>query len=114
MLDNSNTASHKIKKHCVAECNHPTFPFFFPIRATTRPNVSDRYHPARLIAGEPLGKQGRLSPFWAMWAANILLTAIGIPVIVRAIRESGPISWGWLLRPWRALQAPRVAPERQP
>jgi lipopolysaccharide export system permease protein len=23
-----------------------------------------------LLAGEPLGKQGRLSPFWAMWSAN--------------------------------------------
>ena len=28
-----------------------------------------------LLAGEPLGKQGRLHPFWAMWAANIFFAA---------------------------------------
>lgn len=43
-----------------------------------------------LIGGEKLADRGRLDPFLAMWAANILLTAVGVPVAVRAVRESPP------------------------
>ncbi len=46
-----------------------------------------------LIGGEKLSDRGRLSPFLAMWAANILLTVVGIPVMLRAVRESGPLRW---------------------
>ncbi len=36
-----------------------------------------------LIAGEALADRGILSPFWAMWAANILFTAIGLGLLAR-------------------------------
>ncbi|MHB8078089.1 MAG: LptF/LptG family permease [Candidatus Krumholzibacteriia bacterium] len=54
-----------------------------------------------LIGGEKLADRGRLSPFLAMWAANLLLTVIGIPIAVRAIRESPPLR----LWPRRSLAA---------
>ncbi len=41
-----------------------------------------------LIGGEKLSDRGRLDPFLAMWAANIVLTGIGIPLAVRAVRET--------------------------
>jgi lipopolysaccharide export system permease protein len=31
-----------------------------------------------LIAGETLARRGWLSPFWAMWSANILLLVVGV------------------------------------
>ncbi|MEO7966378.1 MAG: LptF/LptG family permease [Gemmatimonadaceae bacterium] len=36
-----------------------------------------------LIAGEALADRGILSPFWAMWAANILFTAVGVVLLSR-------------------------------
>jgi lipopolysaccharide export system permease protein len=41
-----------------------------------------------LIGGEKLSDKGRLDPFLAMWAANILLTVVGIPIFLRTVRES--------------------------
>jgi lipopolysaccharide export system permease protein len=40
-----------------------------------------------LIGGEKLADRGRLDPAVAMWSANIVLTMIGIPLFVRAVRE---------------------------
>ena len=41
-----------------------------------------------LIAGEALADRAILTPFWAMWAANILFTAVAILLFFRMNRES--------------------------
>jgi lipopolysaccharide export system permease protein len=41
-----------------------------------------------LIAGESLADRGIMTPFWAMWAANIILTLIGLLLLARMGRES--------------------------
>jgi lipopolysaccharide export system permease protein len=41
-----------------------------------------------LIAGEALADKDILTPFWAMWAANILLTGIGLLLLARMGREA--------------------------
>ena len=41
-----------------------------------------------LIAGEALADRAILSPFWAMWAANMLFTAVAILLFFRMNRES--------------------------
>lgn len=41
-----------------------------------------------LIAGEALADRALLTPFWAMWAANILLTIAGLVLLLRMGRES--------------------------
>ena len=41
-----------------------------------------------LIAGEALADRAILTPFWAMWAANILFTAVAILLFSRMNRES--------------------------
>jgi lipopolysaccharide export system permease protein len=45
-----------------------------------------------LLAGEPLGKQGRLSPFWSMWAANIFFGAATAALFRKVLAET-PFSW---------------------
>jgi lipopolysaccharide export system permease protein len=59
-----------------------------------------------LLAGEPLGKQGRLTPFWAMWAANIFFTA-ATAYLFRAVLTEQPLAF-WR-RP-RRPGAPAAAP----
>ncbi|MEW5917199.1 MAG: LptF/LptG family permease [Gemmatimonadota bacterium] len=41
-----------------------------------------------LIAGESLADRGIMPPFWAMWAANIILTLVGLVLLARMGRES--------------------------
>jgi lipopolysaccharide export system permease protein len=41
-----------------------------------------------LIAGESLADRGIMTPFWAMWAANIILTLAGLVLLARMGRES--------------------------
>ncbi len=41
-----------------------------------------------LIAGEELANWNMLSPFWAMWAANMLLTVVGLTMLARIGRET--------------------------
>ncbi len=41
-----------------------------------------------LIAGEAMADRAILTPFWAMWAANILLTLVGLVLMARMGRES--------------------------
>jgi lipopolysaccharide export system permease protein len=41
-----------------------------------------------LIAGESLADRGIMTPFWAMWAANIILTLVGMLLLARMGRES--------------------------
>ncbi len=45
-----------------------------------------------LLAGEPLGKQGRLSPFWAMWSANIFFGTATVALFRKVLAET-PFSW---------------------
>jgi lipopolysaccharide export system permease protein len=40
-----------------------------------------------LIAGESLANKGYLTPFWAMWAANVILTMVGLLLLARMGRE---------------------------
>lgn len=55
-----------------------------------------------LLAGEPLGKQGRLSPFWAMWSANIFFSGATVALFRKVLAES-PFVWPRLL----SRRAPR-------
>lgn len=47
-----------------------------------------------LIAGEELANHNLLPPFWAMWAANILLTLVGIFLLARMGRETSTTRGG--------------------
>lgn len=47
-----------------------------------------------LIAGEALADRDILTPFWAMWAANILLTMVGVVLLARMGRESATARGG--------------------
>ena len=40
-----------------------------------------------LIAGESLADRSFLTPFWAMWAANVILTFVGLLLLVRMGKE---------------------------
>ena len=40
-----------------------------------------------LIAGESLADRAFLTPFWSMWAANVILTAVGLILLARMGRE---------------------------
>lgn len=53
---------------------------------------------AFLIGGEKLADRTVLSPFWGMWAANIVLGAAGIVFTVRAAREMPMLDLDMLLR----------------
>lgn len=41
-----------------------------------------------LIGGEALSDRGIISPFWAMWATNVIMTAIGLVMTFRMGREA--------------------------
>lgn len=45
-----------------------------------------------LVGGEKFADRGRLDPFLAMWGANIVLVAVGIPIFLKAVRESTLLS----------------------
>jgi lipopolysaccharide export system permease protein len=47
-----------------------------------------------LIAGEALADKNILTPFWAMWAANILLTIVGLFLLARMGRETSTTRGG--------------------
>jgi lipopolysaccharide export system permease protein len=66
---------------------------------------------AFLMTGEKLADKGRMDPFVAMWAANIVLLAVGIPMFVRTARETGLL--GLARRPARPTAA-AVVPEVRP
>ncbi|MDZ4723207.1 MAG: LptF/LptG family permease [candidate division Zixibacteria bacterium] len=42
---------------------------------------------AFLIGGEDIADRGLLSPFWAMWSANILLGVLGLYLIIKVVTE---------------------------
>ena len=39
-----------------------------------------------LIGGEELSDRLIISPFWAMWAPNVLFTGIGLALLWRTVR----------------------------
>ncbi len=47
-----------------------------------------------LIAGESLADRGIMTPFWAMWAANIILTLAGLVLLSRMGRETATTRGG--------------------
>ena len=51
---------------------------------------------AFLIGGEKLADRDMLSPFWGMWAANVLLGIAGLLLLVRAAREAVIIRFDFL------------------
>jgi len=51
---------------------------------------------AFLIAGEELADRMLITPFWAMWSANILIGAAGLYLLVKSAREIRFLSWSWL------------------
>jgi len=58
-----------------------------------------------LIAGESLADRALLTPFWAMWAANVILTAVGLVLLVRMGREGATSRGGDLSEFMDALRA---------
>ena len=58
-----------------------------------------------LIAGESLADRAMLTPFWAMWAANVILTAVGLVLLVRMGREGATSRDGDLSEFMDALRA---------
>ena len=51
---------------------------------------------AGLIGGEGLANEGVLTPFWAMWTANLVFLALGIALAARMSRTSGTNRGGGL------------------
>jgi lipopolysaccharide export system permease protein len=47
-----------------------------------------------LFGGEALGKRGMISPFWSMWAPNVVLLVAALIGIRRVSRESGSTRGG--------------------
>jgi len=51
---------------------------------------------AFLIAGEELADRLIITPFWAMWSANILIGGVGLYLLIKSAREIKFLSWVWL------------------
>jgi lipopolysaccharide export system permease protein len=66
-----------------------------------------------LIAGESLGKRGKLPPAVAIWSMNVLLAAAGIWGIARVSRESGSTRGGDLAELFQSLAAAVAKPFRR-
>ena len=47
-----------------------------------------------LIGGEELADRGILSPFWAMWATNVLFTLVGVVLLARMGKEGATARGG--------------------
>ncbi|HEY5219473.1 MAG TPA: LptF/LptG family permease, partial [Gemmatimonadaceae bacterium] len=68
-----------------------------------------------LSAGEPLANSELISPFWAMWGANLLLLVIGLVMTLRMNRLGGGMRGGdWSeVREWIKQLAARLTGRRQ-
>jgi len=58
-----------------------------------------------LIAGEPLAENGSVSPFWAMWASNVVFTISGLALLARVGRAGSTSRGGELGELKDALRA---------
>jgi len=58
-----------------------------------------------LIAGESLADRAFLTPFWAMWAANVILTIVGLLLLARMGREGATSRGGDLSELTDAIRA---------
>lgn len=60
-----------------------------------------------LVGGEDLAKRQIISPFVAMWSANLFVGAWGLFLLLRsaAVRASTDLSWLWKIIPRRAATA---------
>ena len=66
-----------------------------------------------LIAGESLGKRGKLPPGVAIWSMNVLLAAAGIWGLRRVSKESGSTRGGDLAELFGTLAALVTRPFRR-
>ena len=57
---------------------------------------------AFLIGGEDLADRDLISPFWAMWGANVLMGAIGLYLLFIVVTEKPFL---FILRPWASHNA---------
>ena len=57
-----------------------------------------------LIAGESLADRAFLTPFWAMWAANVILTGVGLLLLARMGKEGATSRGGDLSELTEALK----------
>lgn len=57
-----------------------------------------------LIAGESLADRNFLTPFWAMWAANVILTGVGLVLLARMGKEGATSRGGDLSEVAEALK----------
>ena len=51
---------------------------------------------AFLIGGEDLADRQIVTPFWAMWSADILLGAVGLYLVNAMVRETKAINWRFI------------------
>jgi lipopolysaccharide export system permease protein len=58
---------------------------------------------AFLIGGEKLADREFVSPFWAMWAPNVIVFFAGIYLIWRAVKESSFINWDRIFKIFKKL-----------
>lgn len=65
-----------------------------------------------LMGGEKMADRGKMDPFIAMWAANFLLLALGIPMFIRATRDTGLFDFHWWRRSPKPAK-PATVPETQ-
>ena len=62
-----------------------------------------------LMGGEKLADRGKLDPFIAMWAANFLLLGLGVPMFIKAARESSLLSITRRSQPMQAADQPAAS-----
>jgi lipopolysaccharide export system permease protein len=53
---------------------------------------------AFLIGGEKLADRGLLTPFWGMWAANVIMGALGVFLLYRSVKETVTLNFAFLRR----------------
>lgn len=51
---------------------------------------------AFLIGGEKLADRGIITPFWGMWAANILVGLLGVFLTTRSVKETLTLDFSWM------------------
>ena len=54
-----------------------------------------------LIGGEDLADRGIITPFWAMWGANVLVGAAGIYLTWKTVKETSFIDWEYWLEKFK-------------